>query len=292
MTYYYKVMQEDETYNGRPFTDGRNVLLDSEHFAGKSEGDWAKGGFYFTDRDNLWRFLDDGPWVVEVTLPYLHPDLRKVSSSHTPPRHYRANMIELGKRWKLHDPRILTLPVGSRLSIWHIFQCATDTQDPELIRKLIPDLPHEISKDDCPTRYASLPRHIRSQMLIKDALCLAAKKGHLDCVKDLLAGGNGNGIPLPTSSHDFQDILMAAFHTFQGATTIHDHIIDYLVQQRCVGPTHFKDLYVWAQKYKYKHIMKWIEDHGYIGYIPMDQIVERIEVWIGNDLIDVKTFGK
>jgi len=64
---YYKVTNKDEIHHGYPYEDGLNIL--EEEFNDDSTASCVPGGFYFTDYENLVKFLDYGTWIREVTIP-------------------------------------------------------------------------------------------------------------------------------------------------------------------------------------------------------------------------------
>lgn len=141
-TGYYKIMTKDQCHRGFQFKDGLNILPDNEVFAEK--GDCVPGGFYFTNTQNIWQYIEIGPYVREVMLPHYNPNFKMRSlrgiNVHALPLKYRANMIYLSKMWTIADPSILELPVGKYLTIMDCFLSALAHEDTANMRKIIPSL--------------------------------------------------------------------------------------------------------------------------------------------------------
>ena len=60
-----------------------------------------KGGLYFSDAKNIFKFLDNGIYLREVFLPTDNPNFKMVKDPKGDK--WRANMIILGKRYDLSN---------------------------------------------------------------------------------------------------------------------------------------------------------------------------------------------
>ena len=63
-------------------------------------GNCCAGGFYFTDIDHIFEFLDYGIYLREITLPFDDIDFRCVADGNNK---WRCNKIFLGKKYPLAD---------------------------------------------------------------------------------------------------------------------------------------------------------------------------------------------
>ena len=64
---YFKVTNKDENHNGFQYIDGLNVIKDK--FNDNPGHSCCAGGLYFTDIINIFKFLNYGIYLREVTLP-------------------------------------------------------------------------------------------------------------------------------------------------------------------------------------------------------------------------------
>ena len=94
---YFKITNAAENHNGFQYSDGLNVL--KEKFNDNPDDSCCKGGFYFTNAENIFKFLNYGIYLREVTLPTDNPDFRMIKDKEDDK--WRANMIILGKRYDL-----------------------------------------------------------------------------------------------------------------------------------------------------------------------------------------------
>ena len=95
---YYKITNENENHHGFQYVDGLNILLDD--FNDDPNQSRCKGGFYFTDAANIFKYLCYGIYLREITLPASDPNFRMVKVGKYK---WRANMIILGKRYELSN---------------------------------------------------------------------------------------------------------------------------------------------------------------------------------------------
>ena len=96
---YFKITNSAENHNGFQYFDGLNVL--KEKFNNDPNQSCCPGGLYFTDGENIFKFLNYGIYLREVTLPIENPDFKKIKDPEGDK--WRANMIILEKRYALSD---------------------------------------------------------------------------------------------------------------------------------------------------------------------------------------------
>ena len=96
---YFKITNAAEKHNGFQYSDGLNVL--NEKFNDNPNDSCCAGGFYFTDAENIFEFLDFGIYLREVILPIENPDFRMIKDPKGDK--WRANMIILGKQYDLFN---------------------------------------------------------------------------------------------------------------------------------------------------------------------------------------------
>lgn len=91
---FYRVNNATEKHYDHQYKDGVNKLT------GKFNSDpmdkCGPGGFYFTDRTNLIRYLKDGAYIYEITIP-THANVVDLNGK------YRTDCMILGKRYDLTD---------------------------------------------------------------------------------------------------------------------------------------------------------------------------------------------
>lgn len=95
-TKYFKITNFRETHYGLEYKDGFN--RDPIPFS--NTGSCVPGGLYFASKKYIHRFYDFGVWIRPVSLPLDNPDFKMVSDGNK----FRANMINLGKRYSLLVP--------------------------------------------------------------------------------------------------------------------------------------------------------------------------------------------
>ena len=96
---YFKITNAAENHNGFQYLDGLNVL--KEKFNDDPNKSCCPGGLYFTNGENIFKFLNYGIYLREVTLPIENPDFKKVKDPSGDK--WRANMIILEKRYDLSN---------------------------------------------------------------------------------------------------------------------------------------------------------------------------------------------
>ena len=96
---YFKITNKEENHNGFQYVDGLNILKDE--FNNDPDQSCCKGGLYFTDAANIFKFLNYGIYLREVMLVTDNPNFKMVKDKIGDK--WRANMIILDKRYDLFN---------------------------------------------------------------------------------------------------------------------------------------------------------------------------------------------
>ena len=91
-TTFYKITNEKECHHGFQYHDGLNVL--DKLF--EPTGTCVEGGLYFSDEDNIHKFLDYGCWLRVITIP---EDAQMVKDPEGDK--WRADKIILGNKYEI-----------------------------------------------------------------------------------------------------------------------------------------------------------------------------------------------
>ena len=94
---FFKITNAKENHNGYQYTDGLNVL--DKPF--EEKGSCVAGGLYFSDVQNIFKYLDYGIYLRKIELPLNDPDFRMVQDESGDK--WRANKIILGEKRSLAD---------------------------------------------------------------------------------------------------------------------------------------------------------------------------------------------
>jgi hypothetical protein len=105
MAEYYKVMNDAENHHGFQYQNGLNVL--TEEFNDDPNDSCGPGGLYFTNKENLYRFLEYGSNIRRVSLPVGDPELKVVQDWNG--YKWRANKLILEEKYSLDDPETYDL---------------------------------------------------------------------------------------------------------------------------------------------------------------------------------------
>ena len=100
---WFKITNENEYHNDHQYQTGLNVL--NKKFNDDAKKSCSPGGLYFTDIKNIFKFLNHGIYLREITLPTDDPEFMMIQDPDGDK--WRANKIILGKRWSLCDPETL-----------------------------------------------------------------------------------------------------------------------------------------------------------------------------------------
>ena len=193
---YFKITNEKENHHGFQYVDGLNVLLDD--FNDDPNQSCCKGGFYFTDAINIFKYLGYGIYLREIILPVTNPNFRMVKVGGYK---WRANMIILGKRYELSN--IDTLKYLIELETNKNCACVQSARYGylELVKYLAENGADINANNDYAFRQSAryghlevvkyLVEHGRADIHANNdyALGLSAKNGHLDVVKFLVENG-------------------------------------------------------------------------------------------------------
>ncbi|AVL95272.1 ankyrin repeat protein [Moumouvirus australiensis] len=167
---YFKITNELECHHGFQYVDGLNIL--KEEFNNNPNDSCVSGRLYFSDSENICKFLGYGMYLREVFLPIGNPDFLMIKDPEGDK--YGANMIILGKRRDLKD-----------LETWkYMFSIGIDIR----------------AKDDYAVRWASGNGHLEVVKYLVGmgadirsdndyAVRLASRNGHINIVKYLKKRG-------------------------------------------------------------------------------------------------------
>jgi len=190
---FYKILNENECHHKLQYKFGLNI--DRQKF--NPSGDCTPGGIYFS-REDIFTFLDWGPWIRKVTLP----EDAQIYENPGKPKKWKADKVILGKKEKINLKVIKRLidegadPTAddNYLLNWAALNGRTD------VVKLIISIPNfKLNNYDALER-AAAKNHINivklliplfeSKLINSYALSFAAKNGHIKIVKLLLPLSN------------------------------------------------------------------------------------------------------
>lgn len=109
---YYKITNTNENNNGFQFVDGLNILNNDFNKTTKS---CCYDGFYFTDITNIFKFLDCGIYLREVTLPTENSNFKMIKDKSDDK--WIANMFILGKCHNLFTIETFKYSIENRADI-------------------------------------------------------------------------------------------------------------------------------------------------------------------------------
>jgi len=89
---FYKILNEEEYHHNLQYKTGLNI----DHVKFNPSGNCDPGGIYFS-REDIFTFLEFGPWIRKVTLP----EDAKIYENPGTPKKWKANKIILGEREKI-----------------------------------------------------------------------------------------------------------------------------------------------------------------------------------------------
>lgn len=94
---YYKVTNKKECHHGYQYKNGLNI--DKQEFNDDPE-EKCGNGLYFTDKENIKRYLNYGIYIRKVYVPV---DALTIGSITKNGKKYRANKIVLGKKYNIWE---------------------------------------------------------------------------------------------------------------------------------------------------------------------------------------------
>jgi len=157
---YYKILNKYEYHNDLQYKTG----LNEDILPFDPSGDCEPGGIYFS-REDIFAFLDWGPWIREVTLPEGEP----IYENPGLPKKFKAHRVILGEGRKIDldvIKELISEGADPKASYSLALRCASENGHTEIVKLLIP---------------VSDPKVFRST-----ALRLAASNGHIEIVKLLI----------------------------------------------------------------------------------------------------------
>ena len=167
---YFKITNTNENHHGFQYVDGLNIL--NEEFNDNATASCCPGGLYFTNIQNIFKFLDYGIYLREIILPIDNPDFRLVKDPDGDK--WRANMIILGTRYDLYSVDAFKYLIENGADIHfcndYALRHSSEYGYLDLVQFLLANGAHVSAKDN-------------------NALKLSATNGHLDIVKILVANG-------------------------------------------------------------------------------------------------------
>ena len=197
---YFKITNKKENHHGFQYYDGLNEL--KEEFNDDPDASCVAGGFYFTDVENIFKFLDFGIYLREITLPINDSDFRIVKDKSDK---WRTNKIILGQKRNLSDVSTFQYLIDRGADINdYIYAVKYASKNGHLdIVKLLTTTTRNISirtDYDSAIISASEYGHIDIVKFLTDncanirahndlALVRASQNGHLDIVKFLIEKG-------------------------------------------------------------------------------------------------------
>ena len=165
---YFKITNSAENHHNFQYVNGLNVLKDK--FNDDPSESCCPGGLYFTNAENIFKFLDYGIYLREITLPTENPDFRLVADDDK----WRANMIILGERRDLSniDTFKYLITQGANIHTSDNYALAWSARKGylDIVRLLVNSKVDINAGEDL-------------------ALVLAAQSGHLDVVQFLVEHG-------------------------------------------------------------------------------------------------------
>ncbi|XWV26720.1 ankyrin repeat protein [Tupanvirus soda lake] len=165
---FFKITNANENHHGYQYHDGLNVL--DKPF--QESGSCVPGGLYFTDVENIFKFLNYGIYLRKIELPLDDPDFRMVQDKDGDK--WRANKIILGEKRSLTNPEtfqyLVSLGANIHTNYDYALRWSAEKGYLDVVKYLV-DKGTDINADyDC-------------------ALISSAGNGHLDIVKFLVENG-------------------------------------------------------------------------------------------------------
>nr|WBF70235.1 ankyrin repeat protein [Megavirus caiporensis] len=266
-----KITNEKECHNGYQYKDDLNKL--EGKFNDNPKDSCVPGRLYFCEPKHIHYYFDYGVNLREIYLPINDPNFKMVQDPEG--NKYGANMIILGKKHSLNDPKTWEFMINQGLDLIADNGLATKNAIKcgylAIVKKIVKD---KYDVNVCSNK-------LNEQL--KDAVL----KGDLDQVKELVENGADinidNNIAIKNaSSNGFLDIVEylvkngANIHADNdyavrhALTNNHLNVAEYLVS---VGANiHASGNYAlrWASDYGLFEIVKYIVEHGAIYYVVYD----------------------
>uniref|UniRef100_A0A6G6ACQ5 Ankyrin repeat-containing protein n=1 Tax=Borely moumouvirus TaxID=2712067 RepID=A0A6G6ACQ5_9VIRU len=195
---YFKITNKDEKdYNGFQYVDGLNVLKNK--FNEKTNDLSNSGILYFSDHENVCCDIYGGTYIREVYLPTIDPNfkMRKIG------KYYCSNMLFLGKRYFLGDPKtwkfMISIGINIRINKDYVIKYLAHKGYLDVIKYLQEYGLNIHTDNDHALVSASIMGHLNVvKYLVKNGanvncdyspLECSCRNGHLDVVKYLVKNG-------------------------------------------------------------------------------------------------------
>lgn len=200
MTIYYKITNKKEYHHNYQYHDGLNIL--EEQFNDNALESCVGGGFYFTDIEHIFCYLDYGCYVREVGLPTNDPNFMMIADPNG--NKWRANRIILGKKYELQNVMTFKLLIDRGADIHvnndYALQWASTNGCLDIVKFLVEKNADIHTDNDCALRAASIGGHLNIikylveigadiHVLDECALRFASLGGHLSVVQYLVEMG-------------------------------------------------------------------------------------------------------
>ena len=267
---YYKITNAEENHHGFQYKDGLNVLI--EKFNENPEDHCCAGGLYFTDAKNIFKFMEYGIYLREITLPVENPDFKMVREKNK----YRANMIILGKRYELANVETIKMLIEAGAENDCALRCSAEKGYLEVVKYLIEKGSDIHAENDYALRYSAMNGHLEVvkylievgadiHALIDYALTLSANNGHLEVVKYLIEAG--------ADVHANHDLALR-----WSANNGHLEVVKYLIEKG--ADLHADNDYTlrWSAEEGHLEVVKYLIEKGAnIDVIKDDPIIEKLK---------------
>uniref|UniRef100_A0A6G6AE34 Ankyrin repeat-containing protein n=1 Tax=Borely moumouvirus TaxID=2712067 RepID=A0A6G6AE34_9VIRU len=157
---YFKITNELECHHDFQYVDGLNIL--KEEFNNDITATCVSGRLYFSDSDNICKFLDYGIYLREVILPTNNPDFQMIKDPEGDK--YGANMIILGKRRYLRDidtwEYLISVGINIHADYDYPLRWASENGHLEVVKYLIEKGADIHADNDYAIRWASQYGHL------------------------------------------------------------------------------------------------------------------------------------
>ena len=214
---YFKITNKDENHNGFQYVNGLNILKDE--FIDDPNQSCCKGGLYFTDAANIFKFTNYGIYLREILLPSDNPDFKMVKDKTG--YKWRANMIILDKRYDLFNVDTFKYLEEKRANVHakndHALRLSARYGHLDVVKYLVEKGANVHAVNDYALRLSADNGHLDVVKYLVEkganvhadndfALGSSAHNGHLDVVKYLIEKGAdihaGNDCALGSSAHN------------------------------------------------------------------------------------------
>ena len=187
---FWKLLNEAENHHNLQFCTGRV----DDPLPWNPHGDCEPGGIYFTDAENIFNFLDFGPWIRIVEVPedaeiYENPGI---------PKKWKASAVILGERRNIWDVEVIKELIEAGADVharedWAL-RMAAHNGHLQIVEELLKAGADVHAREDWALLWAAETGHLAVvELLLKagadvharedEALRMAAQNGHLEVVR-------------------------------------------------------------------------------------------------------------